>query len=143
MNRRFAVLGLAVATFGTVVAGQTTQKDAPVAITPAPSPTGGFSNLYPRRPPADAQPQLGAVAFRVESVGPQRMRLYLTQNGVDKGTVESSGFTVTTGPGGTTITALGAGNVTHSGSTDSFLELEIRVAADGTLVFRRAVRGAQ
>ena len=85
MNQHVVVIGLALAMFGTVVAGQTAQKDAPVPIMPlgqtppttAPGPitvidetsprstpvpitpaTGGFSNAYPN-------PRRGSQAYRV------------------------------------------------------------------------------
>ncbi len=186
MNRRFAVLGLAVAMCGTGVAGQTAQKDAPVnpellqqdgpvnpellhqdvpvllpasgdqtpakpggafantypvlkptgsqtqpattapvAITPAP---GGFSNAYPR----PTQAQTGIITFRVESVGPQRTRIYLTRNGVDAGTFESTGFTVTTGTSETSISASGPVSITVDGKMFTVDGFTMRIGLGGT-----------
>lgn len=183
MNRRLAVLGLAVAMCGTVVAGQTASAPAPllipasgdqapakpsgafantypvlkptapqtqpaptapvaivpmiqtppttapVAITPAP---GGFSNAYPRR----TQAQQGRTTFRVESVGPQRMRIHVSTDGVEQLTLEASGFIVTTQASGTTITASGPVTMaTSDGKTISVEALTLQFAPSGRFSF--------
>jgi hypothetical protein len=125
MNRRFAVLGLAVAVSGSIVAGQTAPTTAPVPITPAP---GGFSNAYPR----PTQAQQGLTTFRVESVGPQRTRIHVTTDGVEQWTLEASGFTVTTQASGTAITTSGPVTMaTSDGKTISVGALTLQFAPSG------------
>ena len=71
------------------------------------------------------------MSFRVEPVGPERMRLYL-DTGAEKATVQASGITLTTGPGGTTITGSGPVTVTRSdGKKLSFEGLTLRLTPGG------------
>ena len=135
MNRRFAALGLALAMCGTgsVVAGQTAQKDTPVATTPASPSTGGVSNLVLLS--ASAQQLGNTVSFRVEPVEPQRMRLSIIDSGVEKATVEASGITVTTGPDGTTVTTGTVAVATSDGKKLAFEGLTLHLTLNGNYWF--------
>ena len=122
MNRRFAVLGL-VAMCGTVVAGQTAQKEAPV--TPELLRQDGTVT------PELLQQNAPAATFRVESVG-SRTRVHVTADGGERWTFEALGFTVTTQASGTTITASGPVTLTTAdGKTISFQGLTLELGPNG------------
>jgi hypothetical protein len=175
MNRRLAVLGLAVAMCGTgsVVAGQTAQKDAPVnpellqqdapvnpellqqdapvvklghinppttAPVPTELPLAEWRDFIGRQQSAlmarAGQAQQGQTTFRVESVGPKLMRVHLTTDGVEQGTLESTGFTIATGANGTTITASGPVTMaTSDGKKLSFEGLTLQLTLSGKYWF--------
>jgi hypothetical protein len=124
MNRRFAVFGLAVAMSGSVVAGQTPQTAAPVAIPASGAQSSPLVDTIQITPltrrtlrealAAERQAQQGQTTFRVESVG-SRTRIYVTTDGAESWTLEAIGFTVTTQASGTTITASGPVTMTTTG----------------------------
>lgn len=106
MNRRFAVLGLAVAMCGTAVAGQTSQTAA--SSTP--------------------------VVVRVESVGPQLTRVRVMRDGVEVATLESAAFTISTDPrGGTAIASSDTLTITTDSKTLRFRgDIEAQFRLDQT-----------
>jgi hypothetical protein len=116
MNRRFAVLGLAVAMVGSVVVGLTAQQDAPVAT---------------------SQTQAGPVVVRVEAVGPQLTRLHVTRNGVEQATFEAAAFTISTSTTGTVIASAGEVTMTAPARVVSVGKFQARFPTDGTTWMER------
>lgn len=124
MNRRFAVLALTVAMFGSAVAGQTVQKDAPLEILPAAE--------TPPRP----------VVVRVEAVGPQLTRLRVTRDGIEQATFEAAAFTISTGTTGTVIAAAEGVTMTAPARVVSVGKFEARFPLDrATWMERRSEEG--
>ena len=141
MIRRLAVLGLAVAICGALVAGQTAQTDAPV--TPellqqdGPVVKLGHSNPPVGLPTGQSRP--GPLSLRVESVGPLLTRISLMRDGAEELALTGGSFTATTDAKGTTITTYNV-EVTHLGGTLMILRdgrpFVLHVRTDGTWAFR-------
>ena len=145
MNRRFAVLGLAVAMCGTgsAVAGQLSEaeqmarreaalRNRMVLADPATSSTG--DQVQPGQLSGTYASGIGPLlAVRMESVGPQLSPLHLTRNGVEEWTFESTVFTISPGTSGTTITSSDVVTVTRPGSQVSISGFALRISADGTI----------
>lgn len=94
MHRRFAVVGLALAMCGTVVQGQ----GGPDGLSQAQR-----LDLSQRLASASQTKPLGQFVIRMDVVGPQLTRVYVTRNGVEEATFEAPSFTVAMGPNGTTL----------------------------------------
>jgi hypothetical protein len=109
MNRRFAVLGLAVALSGAVVAGQTPYRLNEIPPDALEMPSSAMGALLRMRQSvshaANPSQPWAPLVVTVEAVGPKLTRVRLTQQDLPLATFEAAAFTVTTGTDGTTIAA--------------------------------------
>ena len=134
MNRRFVVLGLALAMCGTgsAVAGQSETRLSELA--PDAVQMQGSAMAMSLR--AMQHRGLGPLVVTVESVGPSFTRIHLIQQGVELATFESAAFTVTSGADGTTITSSGRVRMRTSSGRMRWTDdgLEVRTSAAGEFV---------
>lgn len=124
MTRRFTTIAVASAVCGMVLVG-------PVAAQGI-GRTAAEATQTPTATEIDRGQLPEPLIISVEYVNPQLTRIHLSMGGVDKGILESTAFTLTTGPGGVTVASSDKVMVVTSHQSVSVGNIKLTIGPGGT-----------